>query len=86
MSNTMELYEANTHVFVVKIWLEEGTENGGQARWRGHITHLLDGERRYIQDLDEIIDFISLYLERMGVKRKLHMRLRDYLKLKKGSK
>jgi hypothetical protein len=60
----VELYEFNTHAFVIKIWLEEST------RWRGHITHVPSGERHYIETLDEIDDFILPYLEKMGIQSK----------------
>lgn len=69
MADDSELYEANTHLFVVKIWLEQSADEGRQARWRGHITYVLNGERSYIEDLDGVIAFIEPYLERMGVRR-----------------
>jgi hypothetical protein len=66
----MDLYESNTHSFIVKVWLEESVEEAGQATWRGHITHVPSGERRYVENLSEITAFIVLYLENMGVKRR----------------
>jgi hypothetical protein len=63
----MDLPETITHSFIVKIWLEETAEEAGKATWRGHITHVFDGERRYLKKLDEITAFIAPYLERMGV-------------------
>jgi hypothetical protein len=73
-----ELYEFNTHAFVVKIWLEEG------LRWRGHITHIPSGERRYIEELGEIDDFILPYLEKMGVQPKTLERLCSRLRRKRS--
>lgn len=64
----MELYEFNTDTFVVKIWLEETTEEAGRATWRGHITHVPSGERRYFEELCDVIVFMIPYLERMEVK------------------
>jgi hypothetical protein len=64
----MDLSEAYNHSFIVRIWLEETVEEAGQATWRGHITHIPSGERRYVECLDEIPAFIVPYLERMGVK------------------
>ena len=64
----MDVLESNTHSFIVKVWLEETAEEAGQATWRGHITHVPSGERRYLQDLDKIAAFIAPYLEEMGVK------------------
>ena len=53
----MDLPESNTHSFIVKIWLEDGDP----GRWRGHITHVPGGERKYFEDPAEIIDFIANY-------------------------
>ena len=64
----MDLREANTHSFVVKVWLEETSEEAGRATWRGHITHVVSGERRYLKELDDVTVFIMSYLKQMGVK------------------
>jgi hypothetical protein len=74
----MDLIEFNTHSFIVKIWLEETAEEAGQARWRGHITHVPSGERRYVQDLDDIAAFIAPYLEKMGVKLGMEQRFGEF--------
>jgi hypothetical protein len=60
--------EAETHSFIVKIWFEETSVSTGRALWRGHVTHVPGGERRYLQDLEEIASFILPYLEAMGVR------------------
>ena len=58
----MDAVESNTHAFVIRIWMEEG--GGVEAdTWRGHITHVLSGQRRYLKDLDSIKAFIAPYLE-----------------------
>ncbi len=62
----MDPYES--HSFIVKIWLEESLEEAEDAVWRGHITHVPSQERRYLQTLDDLIDTIGPYLERLGVK------------------
>jgi|CXWK01.1.fsa_nt_gi hypothetical protein len=64
----MEQYEFNTHTFVAKIWLEEMADEAGRASWRGHITHVPSGERRYFEELQVMSDFVSRYLEQMDVK------------------
>ena len=65
----MDFFENHTHSFIVRVWLEETAEKKGQAAWRGHITHVPTGERRFIKDLDEIAAFIAnFYEERMGIK------------------
>jgi hypothetical protein len=79
----MDLLEFNTHSFIVKVWLEETTEEADRAVWRGHITHVPSGERHYLKDLDDITAFIAPYLEKMGVKLGLFWRARRWLKRRK---
>lgn len=64
----MEQYEFNTHTFIAKIWLEETAEEADNATWRGHITHVPSGERRYFEELHSMIEFIIRYLEEMEVR------------------
>lgn len=59
------LYEASTHSFIVKIWLEETVEETNRALWRGHITHVPSHRRQYFQALEEITAFIEPYLEQL---------------------
>ncbi len=61
------LPETNTHSFIIKVWLEETEAEAGRAAWRGLITQVPSGERRYLVNLDEIKIFIMPYLEEMGV-------------------
>ncbi len=65
----MDPFESKTHSFVVKIWLEEDAEGDDKVdpTWRGHITHVPSRQRKYIDDMNGITSFISLYLERTGV-------------------
>jgi hypothetical protein len=65
------------HSFIIKIWIEEPSEAGG-ATWRGHVTHVPGGERRYIRDLDQIRDFIAPYLEEMGVRFRVCFRVQQW--------
>ena len=65
----MDLPELHTHSFIVKIWLETPPDGAHPAAWRGHITHVPSGRRRYLRDLEAIRAFISPYLNAMGVKR-----------------
>lgn len=78
MGIEMNRYEASPQSFIIKIWLEETTEEAGQTIWRGHITHVPSGERRYVQALDEVPAFIGPYLEAMGVKTTGHVGIRDW--------
>jgi hypothetical protein len=70
----MDPYES--HSFIVKVWLEESLEEAGEAIWRGHVTHVPSQERRYLHTLDDIVDFIGPFLERMGVKPRAFRRRR----------
>ncbi len=58
------MYSPNTetHSFVIKVWLEECGGGKENRVLRGHITHVVTGERRYLNNLDSIRDFISPYL------------------------
>ena len=64
----MEALESTSQSFIVKVWVEESAEEASQNAWRGHITHVASGERRYLKSLDEIRDFITPHLKKMGVK------------------
>lgn len=75
----MDLLESDTHSFIVKIWLEETAKEAQRVRWRGHITHVPSGQRRYLKNLDGVTAFIAPYLEEMGVKPGWPWRLRRWL-------
>ena len=76
----MDSFEATTHPFIVRIWLEETAGASGQATWRGHITHVPSGERQYLESLDDIILFITPYLAGMGVKPGISWKIRQWAK------
>ena len=78
------MQEPDTQSFVVKIWLEETVEEVGRARWRGRVTHVTSGERRYFENLSGIAAFIKPYLERWGVKFGIFQRLQLFVVLKPG--
>jgi hypothetical protein len=75
----MDLLEFNTHSFIVKIWLEEPAVDNRRATWRGHITHVPSGERRYLKNLWQIVAFVAPYLIAMGVKLNLYLRIQGWL-------
>ncbi len=52
-----------THSFVIRLWLEEVDKQTDQTKWRGHVTHVLSRQRRYVENLEDIKEFISAYLE-----------------------
>lgn len=57
----MRDFRSDGHTFVLRLWLEEPAVSGATA-WRGHITHVLDDERQYVESLDDIAAFIARYL------------------------
>lgn len=79
----MDLPEVNTHSFIVKVWVEEIGDKAGRVRWRGYITHIPDGARRYVKRPAEISDFVLLYLEAMGVRTGRWTLLRRWLRRKR---
>lgn len=56
MDLPMDLPEAEVHSFIVKLWFEPEAQ---PVEWHGHITHVPGGERRYLRELDDIVDFIE---------------------------
>ena len=54
--------EPETHSFIIKLWLEKEAGREEQS-WRGHITHVPGGNRRYLHRLEDILKFISPYLK-----------------------
>jgi hypothetical protein len=85
MEQGADLPESNTHSFIVKIWLEETAAENDHATWRGHITHVPGGERRYLKQLNDIVAFIEPYLNEMGVRGGVRWRLWRLLTQAKSS-
>ena len=76
----MDDLEAISQSFIIKVWIEERSEADSRAVWRGHIIYVPTGEKRYLKDLDEILDFIAPHLEDMGVKLGVAWRVRHWFK------
>jgi hypothetical protein len=76
----MDLVELNTHSFVVKIWIEETAAETKNPLWRGHITHVPSGSRRYLSRLSGILSFVKPYLKDMGIRFNLRSYLRNQFK------
>lgn len=64
MTSNMQLFETSTESFIVKIWTEE---DRNPAAWQGQITHVLSGEQRRFNSLDEIERFMLPYLQGIGI-------------------
>lgn len=54
--------EPASHTFLIRIWIEETLDEAERLAWRGHITHLPDEERRYVETLHEIAGFIRAWV------------------------
>jgi len=76
----MDMPESKVHSFIVKLWLEEACDETGRIVWRGYITHVPSGERRYLKRLSDIADFIACYLKEMGVEPRPHLRVGRWLR------
>lgn len=79
----MDLYERYTHSFVIRIWVEETTEEAGEVIWRGRIIHVDSHKKSYFQALDDIVLFIRPYLNSMGVRDSRMQRIVRWLKKKR---
>ena len=71
--------ESDVHSFIIKLWVEKASERTRTAVWRGYITHVPSGERRYLKDLSEITAFIAPYLEDIGARVGMWGRVRSWL-------
>jgi hypothetical protein len=58
----MDAAQPEIHSFILKFWREEMTAADDRPAWRGHITHVPNGERESVQDLAAILAFIRRYL------------------------
>lgn len=65
--NEEDSIESNTHSFIVRVWLEQTPDDNARTVWRGHITHVPSGKRRYFQDLEYVSRFIGAYLHEIGM-------------------
>ena len=52
-----------THSFIIRIWPEQIDAADRSCKWRGHITHVPSGQRRYFEQLDILPDFIEQFLQ-----------------------
>jgi hypothetical protein len=66
-SSDNDLPEVNLQSFIVKIWVEETGDSTETTPWRGSITHVGTGGRRYVKSLDEITRYFKTYLQGIGI-------------------
>jgi hypothetical protein len=58
----MDVEHEQRHSFVVTIWREDAPAESPNRGWRGHITHVQSGERRYLRKLQEIVTFVGAHV------------------------
>ena len=75
----MDLSESTLHSFIIKLWLEADYKSEPDV-WRGYITHVPTGDRRYLKRLSDITDFVQEYLGDAQGRKGLRSRARDWLK------
>ena len=56
----------NTHSFILRFWLEPRELENAKPIWRGVVEHVASGQRRYLQDLDDIKGFVASILQDKG--------------------
>lgn len=61
--------ESTVFSVIVKIWVEneDSLTKTGRVTWRGQITHVPRDEKRSVKQLSDITQFITHYLEELGV-------------------
>lgn len=65
--------------FIIRLWVYAPADEGGRVMWRGQITHVPSEQRRYLKDLEDVVDFMSPFLESLGVRFSLWRRIKRRL-------
>lgn len=73
--NQHQFIEANTHSFVVKLWLDPSDGGAQDARWHGEIAHVASGQRYRFERLSELSRFLQPFLETLRIKIPLFWRI-----------
>jgi hypothetical protein len=58
----MKSFEAGSHSFILRLWLEPREIAGEEPEWRAVIEHVGSGEKRYLRDLGMLEEHIRSYL------------------------
>ena len=61
MSDTLE--DSKFQSYIVRIWAEEPDQREAASSWRGHITNVPSGKRKYVQSVDDIRAFFEAELD-----------------------
>ncbi|VAW33423.1 hypothetical protein MNBD_CHLOROFLEXI01-4935 [hydrothermal vent metagenome] len=63
-----QFIEPNSHSFILKVWLIDSDKTQDKQNWRGYLTHVVSGQRRYFDNLSEMNNLLIPYLKGMGTK------------------
>jgi len=55
-------FEANSHSFIVRFWVEPREIKDAKPVWRGVVEHVSSGRKLYLKNLKEIKAFIESYI------------------------
>jgi len=58
----VDLFEDNSHSFIVRFWLEPREIKDAKPVWRGVVEHVASGRKLYLKNLEEIKAFIKSYI------------------------
>lgn len=78
----MDYLKESDHAFIIRIWQENRDIPNALPRWRGVIQHVMSGDQKVINKLDDILDFISPYLFTKDLKLSKYERFKQWLKAK----
>ena len=59
--------QETSHTFIARFWLEPREIKGAKPIWRGVVEHVASGQRRYLENLDEIKEFVTAHLQNTGI-------------------
>ncbi len=59
--------QANPQSFIIKFWIEEVPGPQDQFVWHGLVTHVPSGERCYLKNADDLLNFMAPYLKAMRI-------------------
>jgi len=80
VNNEHAAQDPESHSFILKIWIEETAAEAGYVVWRGSLSHVPDGSRRYFTDLETMADFVGNFIEGMGGDVGMRFRVRKQIR------
>lgn len=59
----MARFEQEAHSFVIRVWQENREGVVDTAVWRGWVDHIPTGQRHYFQEVEHLVEIMTVYLE-----------------------